>query len=141
MNPSLLPNIRLFKPQPSLSPLTNSPNHQLIPRLLHPQVANAASQTPSPPLHLFHFTVRNLSMQFFCAQQPVPWWIVVHIANRMSGFVRQGWSAGEWELKLVNQAAQMAIIVGMKIVAGGLPPVDPGTPDGADSTGVAIGDY
>jgi len=88
---------------------------------------------------LFRFAVRNLSMEFYCAQQPVPWWIVVHIANRMSDFVRKGWSAGEWELRLVNQAAQMAIIVGMKVAVGGLAPEGPGTPAAVDTTGVALG--
>jgi len=78
-------------------------------------------------------------MEFYCAQQPVPWWIVVHIANRMSDFVRKGWSAGEWELRLVNQAAQMAIIVGMKIAVGGLAPEGPGTPAAVDTIGVALG--
>lgn len=63
----------------------------------------------------------------------------MHIANRMSGFVRQGWSAGEWELRLVNQAAQMGIIVAMKIAAGRLAPVGPGTPEGVDSVGSATG--
>lgn len=63
----------------------------------------------------------------------------MHIANRMSDFVRKGWSAGEWELRLVNQAAQMAIIVGMKVAVGGLAPEGPGTPAAVDTIGVALG--
>jgi len=63
----------------------------------------------------------------------------VQIANRMSDFVRKGWSAGEWELRLVNQAAQMGIIVAMKIAAGGLALEGPGTPNGVDTIGVAQG--
>jgi len=78
-------------------------------------------------------------MEFYCAQQPVPWWIVVQIANRMSEFVRKGWSAGEWEIRMVNQVAQMAIIVGMKVAVGALALEGPGTPQGVDTVGVALG--